>query len=215
MSNKTRAIEDEKGFSEASSSEKPAVRLAHLISVVTNPLFVALPTSLLVALYSAPDVLHALLWWVVTVVGMSVAPFLFIRRGVARGHYSDPHVSIREQRFVPLLFALGCTIIVFILLLALHASNALIATVVAVLVVGVITIVITRYWKISLHLVGMAGSVTVLVLIFGPLCLLLSPLVVLVGWARWQVRAHTLLQALAGTVLAVSVTIGMCKLFGI
>jgi membrane-associated phospholipid phosphatase len=29
----------------------------------------------------------------------------------------------------------------------------------------------------------------------------------LVGWARWQVRAHTLFQALAGTALAVTVTI--------
>jgi hypothetical protein len=61
----------------------------------------------------------------------------------------------------------------------------------------------------------MAGAVTVLVLLFGPLFLLLSPLVVLVGWARWKVRSHTLLQALAGTALAVSVTVTLFWMFGV
>jgi membrane-associated phospholipid phosphatase len=53
----------------------------------------------------------------------------------------------------------------------------------------------------------MAGAITVFALLFGPRLLILSPLVLLVGWARWQVRAHTLFQALAGTALAVTVTI--------
>jgi hypothetical protein len=66
----------------------------------------------------------------------------------------------------------------------------LLASVVAVLVAGVLTLTITTQWKISLHLVGITGAVTVLVLLFGPLALLLAPLVPLVGWARWQVRAH-------------------------
>ncbi len=190
-------------------------RLAHGISLISNPLFVAFPTFLVIAVATAPDLPRALLWWAITVIGISVAPLLFIWRGVRLGRYSDHHVSIREQRFIPLLFGLGSVAIVFALLLILHTSRPLIATVTAVIVVLVLSTIITRYWKISLHLVGMAGAVTAFVLLFGPLCLLLSPLVVLVGWARWQVRAHTLLQALAGTALAVSVTLALFWLFGI
>jgi|SRR5450755_3770867 len=190
-------------------------RVARYISAVTNPLFVALPTLFLMALHHAPDFLHALLWWSITVVGITVAPLYFIWRGVRLGHYSDHHVSIREQRFVPLAFGVGCVGIVFTLLLLLHATSSLLATVTAALITCLLAMVITLYWKISFHLLGMAGAVTALGLVFGPVFFLLSPLVVLVGWARWQVRAHTLLQALAGTLLAVSVTSITFWFFGI
>lgn len=182
-------------------------RLAQIVSNVTNPLFVALPTFLLIALSTSPDTPHALLWWAIIAAGVSIAPLLFVRRGVRRGKYSDHHVSIREQRFVPLLFGLGCMLIVFLLLFLLAASRALITAVIAVIVTCILALIITRYSKISLHLVGMAGAVTVCVLLYGPLCLLLTPLVLLVGWARWRVQAHTIGQAIAGTILAVSVTV--------
>lgn len=198
-----------------SSIEGQWMQIAHGVSAVTNPLFIALPTFLIVALSTSPDVLRAFLWWIVTVVGISIAPLLFIWYGVKQGHYSDHHVSVREQRLIPLLFGVGCFFLVFVSMYLLHASLLLLATVTAALVALGIATVVTRYWKISLHLVGMAGAVTVLVLRFGPWFLLLSPFVVLVGWARWQVRAHTPLQALTGAVLAVSVTLAIFWLFGI
>jgi hypothetical protein len=189
--------------------------LARTVSVVTNPLFVALPTFLIIALFTAPDVPHAFLWWAVTALGISIAPLLFIWRGVKRGHISDYHVSVRAQRLIPLLFGVGCFFLVFLSMILLHVSLLLLATVTAALVALSIATVVTRYWKMSLHLVGLAGAVTVLVLHFGPFLLLLSPFVILVGWARWQVRAHTPLQAFAGTVLAISVTVATFWLFGI
>jgi hypothetical protein len=187
----------------------PWGRLARDISEISNPLFVALPTFLVIALASAPNVLQALLWWIVAVAGISVTPYLFVRRGVRKGRYSDHHVSKREQRFVPLVLGTTATAIAFVLLIALHASRVLIATMIAVIVVLIIATAITHYWKwkISLHLVGVAGAVTVVVLTFGPLWLLLSPLVAMVAWARWKVGAHTLLQAVAGMVLAVGATV--------
>ena len=190
-------------------------RLARLVSEIFNPLLVALPTFLVIALASAPDVPRALLWWIVTVAGISVAPLLFIWRGVRKGRYSDHHVSVREQRFVPLVFGLGCLVVAFGALYFLSVSRVLIATVSAVIVACVITLLITRYWKISLHLIGIAGTVTAFTLLFGPRLLLLAPLVALVGWARWRVGAHTPLQALAGTALAVGVTIAIFGIAGL
>jgi hypothetical protein len=206
--------ENEK-FWRASPSEGPWLRLAQVISRIANPLFVALPLCLLIALSTAPDIIQALVWWTVTAVGVSVAPLLFIGRGVRQGHYTDHHVSRREQRLVPLLFAAGCMVIVLVLLFLLHASPELIATVTAMITTCVIALVITQFWKISLHVVGMAGAVTILGLVVGPLLFLLSPLVLLVGWARWRVEAHTPLQPLAGIVLAVSVTVAIFWLFGV
>jgi len=211
MKQSTKSIgEDEKSFF---SSEGPSEKLAHLVSQVTNPLFVVAPTFLLVALHTAPNVGQAFLWWGVTVVGISAAPFLFILRGVRRGTYTDQHLSLREQRIIPLLFGLVCTAVVFTILFLLQASSTLITTIIAIFVGGVITLVITRHWKISMHLVGISGTTTVLTIVYGPIFLLLIPLVILVGWARWRVRAHTPLQAVAGVALAVNVTLVIFSLF--
>ena len=70
-------------------------------------------------------------------------------------------------------------------------------------------------WKISLHLIGITGAVITMGLIVGPLLFLLAPLILLVGCARWLVRAHTLLQACAGTALAGSITVLTFWLFGV
>ncbi len=210
-----RLVESEVGFS-GQAMEKQQ-KLAHLVSTITNPLFVALPLFLLVALRTAPDVWHALLWWAIIAVGITFAPFLFVRRGVRQGKYSDAHVSVRSQRFIPLLFGLGCMIAVFVLLLLLHASVALLATVTAALIALLVALVITQFakYKISLHMVGAAGAVTTCCVLIAPAFLLLSPLVALIGWARWKVHAHTPLQALTGTALAVIVTVVVMRLFGL
>jgi hypothetical protein len=153
----------------ASSTEAgPWGRLAQIISDLTNPLYLAVPTFLIMALSTAPDMVHALLWWAVATVGISIAPLLFIWRGIRRGVYSDYHVSIREQRLITLVFGLSSITITFAVLLLLEASLVLIAAMTAVLVVCGLSLLITSYWKISLHLVGVAGAVTAFVLLFGP-----------------------------------------------
>lgn len=192
-----------------------ASQIARIVSEVANPLFIALPTFLIVALHTAPGWQRAVLWWIVTTFGISAAPLLFVYQGVRRGRYSDHHLSVRTQRLIPLVVGLLCAAIAFVLLLVLQASTALLATVAAVVVCGICTLAITTRWKISFHLVGAAGAVTVLTLLFGPIALILTPLIVLIGWARWQLHAHTAAQALAGTALAVMVTVGMFWIFGL
>lgn len=193
----------------------PFTRLAQIVSEISNPLFVALPTFGVLALHTAPDPARALLWWIVTTLGITAAPLIFIAQGVRRQRYANRHLPVREERFVPLLFGLACACLAFALLLLLHASSTLLATIVAALVTGAIAGLITRYWKISFHLIGIAGAVTVFVLVFGALSYLLVPLVMLVGWARWEVRAHTFLQALMGAALAVAVTVAIFRLLGV
>jgi hypothetical protein len=205
--------QQEKGFSTPPTTN--AEHIAHAISRITNPLFLVPPTFLFVALKTAPDLLHGFLWWAIICLGLSAAPILFIREGVRRGHYDDVHVSNRAQRTIPLLFGLLCMGLVFLLLVVLHATPALLATVTAALLALAIATVITHYgkWKISLHLVGISGSVTVLFLLANPFFLCLSPLIVLVGWARWKVQGHTFAQALAGAALAILLTVVTFKLF--
>lgn len=209
---------DERGnLSSVNAETAPdrADRFARLVSEVANPLFVALPTFLIVALHTAPNWQRGVLWWLVTTIGISAAPFLFVYQGVRQGRYSDHHLSMRSQRLIPLIVGLACAAVALVLLLALQASRELLTTIAAVLVCGVFTFVITTRWKISFHLIGAAGATTVITLLFGPIGLVLIPFVALVGWARWQVHAHTVAQAIAGTALAVVIAVGMFHVFGL
>jgi hypothetical protein len=207
--------QQEKGFSSPLSTRTEYI--AHYVSLVANPLFLAPPLFLFVAWKTAPDLFHAILWWGIICIGFSAAPFFFVRRGVKQGRYTDAHVSVRSQRLVPLLFGLLCMGLVFLLLVLLHATTALIATVIAALLTLACATVITHYgkWKISLHLVGISGCVTVLCLLASPIFLCLSPLVVLVGWARWKIQGHTLAQAFAGATLAILLTVAIFRVFGL
>lgn len=186
-------------------------RLAAIISVVVHPGYVALPTLLVVALASAPGPVVGLLWWLAAVVGISGIPILFIAQGVRSGRYADRHLSRREQRVVPLLVSLVSVSMTFAVLVLVHASRALLATIVAVLLGGVLALVITygARWKISLHTGGITGTVTVFVLLFGAPALFLVPLILAVAWARCRVQAHTLAQVVAAAALALAVTVGV------
>ncbi|GHP00901.1 hypothetical protein KSF_109480 [Reticulibacter mediterranei] len=203
----------EKGF--GGTAKTLSEKIAHWISVITSPIFLPFPLFLVVALHTAPDVQKGFLWWGIIVVGFTLAPALFIRDGVRKGRYTDTHVSKRSQRLIPLLFGLVCMTIVILCLFLLAASPALLATVIAALICVAIATAITEMlrFKISLHMIGSAGAVTTCVLLFGPLLLFLVPLVILIGWARWHVRAHTVLQACAGTCLAIPITVLIFWLF--
>lgn len=98
---------------------------------------------------------------------------------------------------------------------SLQVPRALLATVAAVLICGFCTLAITTRWKISFHLVGVAGAVTVFTLLFGEIGIVVIPLVGLVGWARWRLQVHTVAQAIAGTALTLITTVGMFRVFGL
>ncbi len=208
--------EIEKGFS-TNTIATPGEKLAHIVSIITNPLFIALPLFLAVALKTAPNPARALLWWTIIAVGLTAAPFLFIWIGVRRGHYTDNHVSVRAQRLIPLLFGLLCMSIVFLSLLLLHAALPLIVVLIASLISLTLATIVTQFlkYKLSLHMIGITGAVTTCSLLFSPTFLLLSPLIILVGWARWKVHAHTFLQACLGAGLALVITLVIMELFGL
>ena len=62
-------------------------------------------------------------------------------------------------------------------------------------------LVITRWWKVSVHATVAGGAVATIVLLYGPWYLLLVPALVLVCWSRVVVEDHTAAQVLVGAVL--------------
>jgi hypothetical protein len=204
----------EKAEKELSSLSTPGDRLTYWLSQITSPFVVGLGVFGYVALSTASTVTEGVEWLTVIGVGLLV-PFVFIWWGVKTGKLTDLHVSRRSERLVPLLVGLIALGGMLAGLLLLSASRSLVATLVAVVVSYALATLITQVakYKISLHIDSAAGAVTVCCLLVSPVFLALSPLVVLIAWARWKLEAHSPLQAICGATLAVAVTVTTFWLF--
>jgi membrane-associated phospholipid phosphatase len=87
------------------------------------------------------------------------------------------------------------------MLLALDAPRQLVALVVAMLAGLAATLVVTLWWKLSLHTAAAGGTVAILALTFGPTLTLALPVVAVVAWSRVRLGDHTPAQTLASAAL--------------
>jgi hypothetical protein len=180
-------------------------RLARLVTEVLAPAPIVAALLLVVAWQSAPTVAAAAAWGLVAALFASLLPFLFILRGVRRGRLTDHHVGVREQRRTPLLMGLASVLVGLALLAAWSAPRELLALVAAMLAGLVVSLLVTLGWKVSLHTSVAAGSIVILVLVFGPTLLVLLPVVGLIGWARVEVGDHSPAQVAVGALLGAAV----------
>ena len=72
---------------------------------------------------------------------------------------------------------------------------------------------ITRYWKISTHALGITAPLVALTLLYGRQPLPFLVLIPMVCWARIYLKAHTVMQVVAGAALALATTAFFFSLF--
>jgi hypothetical protein len=183
-----------------------ATQTAQLLSYIFNPPLVMLPLLLVIAIGTANARLLGITWWLTATIGISIVPTIFVILGVRKGTYGDLFISERSHRIIPLLVGLICICLTSFILLAEHASRPFMLTIISVLVTSIIATLITSFWKISFHVAVITGAVTTLTIVFGLVWLLIAPLIPIVAWARWIVKAHTPAQMLAGALVASSMT---------
>lgn len=174
-------------------------RVAAVVTEVCSPAVVVVLLALAVAWEATghragPTVL----WGLVVALCSSILPMAFIVRGARRGRWDGHHVRNRDGRLVPLLACLATTGLGFAVLLVGRAPADVLALDAAMLATLIACLVVTRWWKISLHSAVAGGAVATMVLLYGPLSLVGVPLVALVAWSRVEVRDHTVAQVLAG-----------------
>lgn len=128
-------------------------------------------------------------------------PYGFVIHAVARRRVSDIHIRTRQERYVPILVALGAMGLCVTVLILGSAPRALVALLASLLSTIVAGGVVTLRWQISGHAAAAAGSVGICALCFGPWVLAFAPVVVLICAARLVLRDHTLWQLVAGVAL--------------
>jgi membrane-associated phospholipid phosphatase len=199
----------------AQFTDKPRrVRIARLISNILAPATISVPMILLIAFYQARSVLSALIYALLTLLFLSVGPFAYILIGVRQGKLSDVDVSKRSERVGPFIFGLLSICLGWFVLILTHAPNALITVLMVTVISGLIMMIITLWWKISLHASSMAGAATMLTVFYGAIMLPTFVLLVLVSWSRVVLRRHTLAQVIAGSLLSIALSAAILRLRG-
>jgi len=190
-------------------------RLAKLISSVLNPFLVSFLIIVLLAFHDTTSAAEALKWAAISL-AMSVLPVFVVVVYMARQGKLDGILVIpQEQRkgiyvLAAVLGAIGCAVLYF-----LGAPELLVATFCAGLVAVVIFMVINMFWKISLHAAFISGSATVLTIIYGMIGALSILLLLLVAWARIELKLHSPAQVAGGALLAAAIIIVTYQVFGI
>lgn len=151
----------------------------------------------------------------------ALVPVTFIAILIKRGKVSDVSISDPKQRTAPYCASTVCYLLGAAYMYALSAPAWLVAFFLGAATVSVLSMIITRRWKISAHTGGVGGLAAVIYWLglngfieHGPL-VWISIAIALVGamaWARLYLNHHTLLQTAAGAALSFATVYGMISI---
>ncbi|WP_309505191.1 hypothetical protein [Streptomyces sp. KM273126] len=145
-------------------------------------------------------------WGVFAAVFTAVLPTLILGFGERRQYWGDRHVRRRQDRIVAAPGVMASVITGTALLYGLKAPAEVTALVMAMLAALLTLLVITFFWKVSVHSAVASGSLAILSSVFGPWVLALTPLVLLIGWSRIRLRCHTAGQVIVGVLIGAAVS---------
>jgi|SRR5579863_644351 len=215
MSDHTIVDANEQTIVEVPAIKPLRVRFARFISNILAPSTISLPLVLLVSLYHAKSTTSAVLFACLTLFFLTLGPMVYILIGVRKGWLSDVDVSRRTERAGPFFFGITSVALGLILLRYVNAPRNLETLLLITTISGVIMLIVTLWWKISIHASSMAGAATMLTALYGAVMLPTFLLLILVSWSRVVLRRHTTAQVIAGSLLSIALSASIILLRGV
>ena len=191
------------------------IRIARHVSNILAPTTISLPFILLVAFYQARDQLTAFVYACITLFFLSIGPLIYILIGVRLGKLSDLDVSHRSERAGPFLFGIISVTLGWLVLALMNGPKNLQTVLIITAVSGILMLLITLRWKISIHASSLGGAATILTALYGAVMLPLFVLLALVSWSRVALRRHTVTQVIAGSLAGIVISLVVLKIRGV
>ena len=182
-----------------------STRLAQFISHVFDPL----PTTVvigLIGIFSTTMSQSDRLSWLGLIGALTVLIGLILAWFMRRGYVFDAKLThdddLHRDRLGILWITDGLLTLAVFVSAAQGQQQPLWSILVAMTIVLVIATLITTQYKVSLHMVGVASLVTLLIILFWPVGFTSLILLPIVAWARRVLHRHTLAQLITGTIVA-------------
>ncbi len=178
--------------------------IAMVISIALIPPVNAAGVFLVFAFrYETGDAFHRLLLAGVGLVFTNLLPMMYVLWLRKRYRVSAYDVPEKEDRTTPYMFAVVSSLAGMVILITLGAGVFLWGLAWCYGINTAVLALINVRWKISAHLMGLTGPLTLLTLVYGFPVVLAVPLIIVLGWARIHLKAHTTAEVVAGAVAGV------------
>lgn len=199
-------------------------RLAQIISVLLHPLL--MPAFGMLIMFNSGtyvslltfEAKKILLLMIVTgtfLLPASIIPFMIYRKMI-----TDVSLSVREERFLPMVLTLLFFMLTFFLIYRLPVNRMIHAYLLAVNISLLLSVLVNTFQKISTHMVGLGGItglVLALILLFGvpmqSFFILAVAATGLAGFARLKLAAHRAVELLSGFTLGLLVVMLVMLLY--
>ena len=183
--------------------------IARIFSIILQPIFIPLYGVIMLTAYD--PVLSVLplsaktLIWLIVFLTTGIFPALIVGIGMKYGGVSDGFISDRTERPIPFFLTFLSYLLCAYLLSCVKLNSFYIAPILGAAASILVILPINYFWKISAHLSGMGGLCGGLfAFAFFYATTPILPLVGLIllsgvlGWARMELKAHTLGQVCCG-----------------
>ena len=187
--------------------------LASIISFIFHPMLISLAAFSLLIYSSNPIPENANSILAICFVFSNLIPIATVLILKKRGIISDLDASQKEQRIFPLTLGIIYSGIAFLILTYMQANPLVRGLMFCYMTNTIITILITRYWKISIHAIGVGGPIAVLWLAEFQYPIPALLILIAVSYSRVILKAHTILQAVAGALLGLVLTYSQLNFF--
>ncbi len=176
------------------------LKLASRLSAALNAPLITLVTFIpLIVLYGLDQA--ALLIAITSIFGC-VLPLAMVLGLLKLDIIKDFYAYDKDTRFIPFLWTTLFYLLGVISLIRVSSPPVVTALMACYFVNGIILMLITFKWKISIHASGVMSPFTALVYLLGGVMLPLLLVVIPVAWARVELKAHTKMQVTVGAILS-------------
>ncbi len=186
---------------------------ANIISLIFNPMGYTIVVYYLLIFGREPHSENAYSIFLVCILFSNLVPIFTVLLLKKMGKISDLDASQRKQRILPLTLGIIYSASAYLILSTMAADNLIRGLMFCFMTNSVIIILITKYWKISIHAWGVAGPLAALWLAGFHYPLTAVLIMGAVNWSRVILKQHTILQVLAGSALGLLLTFAQLRLF--
>jgi hypothetical protein len=174
-------------------------KIAYVISRIFDSLYWLFILSVMVILSPYFDGFNRVIFSTGAIIIAGIVPWVIYWQMRQRGLISDIDFSNKLQRTQFLMANAPFWSLAFLATFFIPTPQIIFILTVSLLTIGAIVIVITRFWKISIHalLVTIVGIITVT--LYGWVWWPVFLLVPIVWWSRLVLRQHDIFQLLAGS----------------
>ena len=196
--------------------------LEKIVSILFHPVFVpTITVFLVVKIYSNIIILEnqAGIILIGTCVFSLILPLLSVFILLLAKKIDSLEMPKKEERFLPILFASIWMILGFYFMKEIFSYAPIMKSIyLGAIYVMLIALLITKKWKISLHMLAIGGATGVFIMLeflFGQnLMLLLITILIsgILGFSRLSLKAHSLNQIYAGFIVG-NIVMGLSILY--